>query len=112
MTPANEQLGVLLQRLFETIRSRKGASPEASYTASLLAAGAARCAKKFGEEAVEAAIAGAAGDQEALTEEAADVFYHLMVLMASVGVTPEDVAAALRAREGVSGHDEKASRSK
>ena len=110
MAATQEQLGDLLQRLFATIRSRKDAPSSESYTASLLADGASRCAKKFGEEAVEAAIAGAAGDPRALTQEAADVFYHLMVLMASVGVTPEEVAEVLRTREGVSGHDEKAAR--
>lgn len=110
MTPVNNELGDLLQRLFETIRDRRDAAPEASYTASLLAGGAPRCAQKFGEEAVEAAIAGAVGDEKALTQEAADVFYHLLVLMASVGVSPDDVASVLRSREGVSGHDEKAER--
>lgn len=110
MAPKKEQLGDVLEQLFETIRSRKGAAPDQSYTASLLAEGPAQCAKKFGEEAVEAAIAGAAGDRAALTEETADVLYHLLVLMASVGVSLDDVAAALAARQGVSGHDEKASR--
>ncbi len=110
MTPTKDQLGDVLEQLFETVQSRKGASPDASYTASLLADGHQRCAKKFGEEAVEAVIAGAAGDANALTQETADVFFHLLVLMASVGVSPEDVAAVLRAREGVSGHDEKAAR--
>ena len=110
MASKNSQLGGVLEHLFETIRSRKNEPPSESYTASLLAAGASRCAKKFGEEAVEAAIAGAAGDSQALAQEAADVFYHLLVLMASVGVTPEEVATVLRAREGVSGHDEKAGR--
>ncbi len=112
MTPVNNELGDILQRLFETIRNRRDAAPDASYTASLLAEGPQRCAQKFGEEAVEAAIAGAIGDEKALTHEAADVFYHLLVLMASAGVSPEDVAAALRTREGVSGHDEKAARGK
>lgn len=103
-------LGDILTALYATIESRKNASPESSYTASLLTAGAAQCAKKFGEEAVEAAIAGAMGDKNALTAEAADALYHLLVLMASVGVAPDDVAAALKKRQGVSGHEEKASR--
>ena len=107
---ASETLGDVLTRLYGTIEARKGAAPDASYTASLLAAGAARCAKKFGEEAVEAAIAGAIGDKAALTEEAADVLYHLLVLMAAADVVPADVAKALAGREGVSGHDEKAGR--
>ncbi len=106
----SEKLGPVLERLFDAIRKRKDAPPETSYTAALFAGGPQKCAKKFGEEAVEAAIAGAAGDAAALTEEAADVLYHLLVLMASAGVTPDDVAAALAGREGVSGHDEKAAR--
>lgn len=108
--PAETPLGDVLSNLFETIDRRKSAAPEESYTASLLAAGAERCAKKFGEEAVEAALAGAAGDQARLTEEAADVLYHLLVLLAAVGVSPDDVARALAAREGQTGHAEKASR--
>lgn len=108
--PAQTPLGDILSDLFETIERRKGAAPEDSYTASLLAAGGERCAKKFGEEAVEAALAGAVGDKAQLTEEAADVLYHLLVLMAASGVSPEDVAAVLAAREGQSGHAEKASR--
>lgn len=105
-----DSLGDVLTRLYETVEARKGASPDASYTASLLAAGPARCAKKFGEEAVEAAIAGAMGDKTALTDETADVLYHLLVLMAAADVAPADVAAVLAKREGVSGHDEKAGR--
>lgn len=107
---ARTPLGDVLSNVFKTIKRRKDASPEDSYTASLLAAGAERCAKKFGEEAVEAALAGAVGDKAQLTEEAADVLYHLLVLMASSGVSPEDVATVLAMREGRSGHTEKASR--
>lgn len=106
----NHALGDVLNRLYQTIEARKGAAPEQSYTASLLAAGPARCAKKLGEEAVEAAIAGAMGDKVSLTDEAVDVLYHLLVLMAAADVSPDDVAAALAKREGVSGHDEKAGR--
>lgn len=107
---ASDNLGEVLGRLFDVIEERKNAAAEKSYTASLLAAGPARCAKKFGEEAVEAAIAGAMGDKTALTEEAADTLYHLLVLMAAADVAPADVAAALASREGVSGHAEKAGR--
>ncbi|MEM9618496.1 MAG: phosphoribosyl-ATP diphosphatase [Pseudomonadota bacterium] len=103
-------LGDVLASLFKTIESRRSAAPETSYTASLLAAGPAKCAKKFGEEAVEAAIAGALEDNDALTGEAADALYHLMVLLASAGISPDDVAAELAARQGVSGHAEKAAR--
>lgn len=104
------EIGKVLGRLFNTIESRKGVDGETSYTAQLLNAGAERCAKKFGEEAVEAAIAGAIGDKKALTGEAADVLYHLLVLLSANDVSLEDVAAELALREGISGHDEKAAR--
>ena len=103
-------LGAVLTELYATIEARRGADPKSSYTASLLAAGPARCAKKFGEEAIETVIAAAEGDKTALTEEAADTLYHLLVLLAAKGVTPDDVADALARRKGISGHDEKASR--
>ncbi len=101
-----------IDKLFATIASRKGGDPTTSYTASLLAQGALKCAKKFGEEAVEAALAAATKDKEALTSESADVLYHLLVLWAASGVTPDDVYAALAARESQSGLAEKASRAK
>lgn len=105
-------IGDVLDRLFATIESRKGSSPDESYTASLLSKGPERCAKKFGEEAVEAVLAGALQDKEQLAAEAADVLYHLAVLLASNDLSFEEVANALAAREGVSGHAEKASRKK
>ena len=101
-----------LDRLFATIAARKGADADVSYTAKLLAAGVEKCAKKFGEEAVEAVIAATARDAAALTSESADVLYHLLVLWAAAGVTPEDVYAALKARESQSGLEEKAARPK
>lgn len=103
-------IGEVLERLSTLIESRKQADATSSYTAQLLQSGKERCAKKFGEEAVEAAIAGAMGDQVALTEEAADVLYHLLVLLAANDVSLDDVAGGLSAREGVSGIEEKASR--
>lgn len=106
----NDDIGAVLKRLEVTIAARKGAPEHASYTASLLAGGAAKCAKKFGEEAVEAALAAVSGDKAHLTAEAADVLYHLLVMLAQAGVSLDDVAAALAARKGVSGHEEKASR--
>ncbi|MEI9995956.1 MAG: phosphoribosyl-ATP diphosphatase [Rhizomicrobium sp.] len=99
-----------IDRLFATIAARKGGDPASSYTAALLKEGAAKCAKKFGEEAVEAVIAATLADKAALTAESADVLYHLLVLWAASGVTPDDVYAALAAREGQSGLAEKASR--
>ena len=108
----DSEIGAVLKRLEATIADRKGARSDSSYTASLLAGGAQKCAKKFGEEAVEAALAAVSGDKAHLTAEAADVLYHLMVMLAEQNVTLADVASALAAREGTSGHDEKASRKK
>ncbi len=107
---SDDDIGVVLKRLEATIAARKGAPEHASYTASLLAGGAQKCAKKFGEEAVEAALAAVSGDIAHLTAEAADVLYRLLVMLAQAGVSLRDVAAALAAREGISGHDEKAAR--
>ena len=107
----NTTLGAALEDLAATIQSRAGADPKSSYTASLLAAGPAKCAKKLGEEAVEAALAAVSGDKAALASEAADVLFHLLVTLQACGVAPADVAIALEQRKGVSGHDEKASRS-
>lgn len=106
----SETLGQALDAVIATIETRKGADPASSYTASLLAAGPATCAKKLGEEGVEAAIAAVQGDKAALAAEAADVLYHLAVTLAAVGVEPAAVAAALAKRRGVSGHAEKAGR--
>ena len=99
-----------LIRLAATIAARKGADPEASWTAKLLSKGPEKAAEKFGEEAVEAIIEAVRGDRDALTREAADVIYHLLVMLAARDVTLEDVLAELEAREGRSGIEEKASR--
>src|SRR5882762_8595530 len=99
-----------LDKLFATIASRKGADPSQSYTAKLLAGGVEKCAKKFGEEATEAVIAAIQKDKTELAKESADVLYHLAVLWAASGLTPDDVYAVLKAREGQSGLEEKASR--
>ncbi len=101
----------VLERLFTTVESRKSANPESSYTAQLLAAGDAKILRKFGEEAIETLVAGATEDAQAVIEESADLLYHLMVLWVAKGVHPSDVWQTLAAREGVSGLDEKASRS-
>lgn len=101
-----------LDKLFATIAARKGADPSTSYTAKLLAAGVEKCAKKFGEEATEAVIAAIQKDKTELAKESADVLYHLLVVWAASGITPEDVYAVLKAREGQSGLEEKASRPK
>jgi phosphoribosyl-ATP pyrophosphohydrolase len=99
-----------LDRLFATIAARRGADPSSSYTAKLLAAGKEKCAKKLGEEAVETAIAAVAQDKQAVANESADLLYHLAVVWAACGVTPDEVYAVLQQREGRSGLDEKASR--
>jgi phosphoribosyl-ATP pyrophosphohydrolase len=100
-----------LDRLAATIQARKGADPESSWTAKLLSKGAEKCAEKFGEEAVEAIIEAVKGDREKLTTEAADVLYHLLVMLAARDVTLDQVLAELERREGTSGLAEKAARS-
>jgi phosphoribosyl-ATP pyrophosphohydrolase len=102
----------VLDRLFETIESRRGADPEASWTAKLLAGGPEVIAKKVGEEATETVIAALSGDGRALAAESADLIYHLMVLWAAKDIAPADVWRALAEREGTSGIAEKASRKK
>ncbi|MGV8984911.1 MAG: phosphoribosyl-ATP diphosphatase [Cypionkella sp.] len=99
-----------LSRLAATIAARKGADPETSWTAKLLAKGPEKCAEKFGEEAVEAIIEAVKGDRARLTSEAADVLYHLLVMLAARDVTLTDVLAELERREGTSGIAEKALR--
>jgi len=99
-----------MQRLAETIAARKGADPETSWTAKLLAKGPEKCAEKFGEEAVEAIIEAVKGDRERLISEAADTLYHLLVMLAARDVTLSEVENELDRREGRSGIEEKASR--
>ena len=99
-----------LDRLAATIKSRKGADPDSSWTAKLFAKGPEKCAEKFGEEAVEAIIEAVKGDRAKLTSEAADVLYHLLVMLAARDVTLDEVLAELERREGTSGIAEKAAR--
>jgi len=99
-----------LTRLAATIATRKGADPESSWTAKLLAQGPEKCAEKFGEEAVEAIIEAVKGDRAKLTAEAADVLYHLLVMLAARDVALQDVLAELDIRAGTSGIAEKAAR--
>ena len=98
-----------LDLLFEVIESRKGISPDSSYTAQLFNAGTPEIAKKIGEEAIETIIA-ALGNPENVASESADLLYHLLVLWSAAGVKPADVWAELNKRRGVSGLKEKASR--
>jgi phosphoribosyl-ATP pyrophosphohydrolase len=99
-----------LERLAATIASRKGADASESWTAKLLESGPEKCAEKFGEEAVEAIIEAVKGDRARLTSEAADVIYHLLVMLAARDVSLDDVLAELARREGQSGLAEKAAR--
>ncbi|MBT9244358.1 phosphoribosyl-ATP diphosphatase [Gemmobacter fulvus] len=100
----------VLHDLFATIQSRKTADPDSSWTAKLLAKGPEKCAEKFGEEAIEAIIEAVKGDQAKLTSEAADVLYHLLVMLAARDVTLTEVEAELARRDGTSGIAEKAAR--
>jgi phosphoribosyl-ATP pyrophosphohydrolase len=102
----------VLVQLAAAIRARRAAAAESSYTRQLLDAGPARCGKKLGEEAVETIIAAMGESDEALKEEAADLIYHLLVLLESRGVALADVLAVLERRAGVSGLKEKADRAK
>jgi phosphoribosyl-ATP pyrophosphohydrolase len=99
-----------LEKLAADIAAKSSASPETSYTAKLLHQGIEKCAKKFGEEAVELALAAVAGKRMETTKEAADVLYHLLVLFKASGISPDDVMAELKRREGTGGLAEKAAR--
>jgi phosphoribosyl-ATP pyrophosphohydrolase len=100
-----------LTRLEATIRQRLAASPDESYVAKLHAKGLNKIAQKLGEEATEAVIAAITGDEAELVGEAADVLFHLIVLLAEKGVKLEQVFAELDRRQGTSGLAEKAARS-
>ncbi|KUJ76858.1 phosphoribosyl-ATP pyrophosphatase [Ruegeria marisrubri] len=100
----------ILHDLAATIEARKGADPETSWTAKLLAKGPEKCAEKFGEEAVEAIIEAVRGDQAKLTAEAADVLYHFLVMLAARDVPLDAVLDELARRQGISGVAEKAAR--
>jgi len=100
-----------LDTLEQTIRERRTGDPATSYVAKLTARGRAKIAQKLGEEAVETVIAAMADDKAAITGEAADLVFHLAILLADAGLSLDDVRAELARREGVSGLDEKAGRS-
>ncbi|MBX9591749.1 MAG: phosphoribosyl-ATP diphosphatase [Hyphomonadaceae bacterium] len=100
----------VLQRLAALIHSRRQDSATKSYTRELLDAGPERCAKKLGEEATETVIAALVSDQTALTREAADLLYHLLVLLESRQIAWSDVLEELQSRMGKSGLAEKAAR--
>lgn len=100
-----------LESLEATIVERRTASPDTSYVAKLNAMGLAKMAQKLGEEATEAVIAAVSGSNEELVGESADLLFHLLVLLNAKGVSIDHVLAELERREGLSGLEEKASRS-
>jgi phosphoribosyl-ATP pyrophosphohydrolase len=107
MAPAD---AAILDRLYATILSRRGADPASSHTARLFSKGRSKIAQKVGEEAVETALAAVAGTPEEVTGEAADLIFHLLILLADCGLAPADIWAELARREGISGIAEKAAR--
>ena len=109
--PFKNSVTEILRQLEATISARRTASGDTSYVARLNAGGLPLMTRKFGEEAVEAVVAALAQDKEDLTAEAADVIFHLLVLLNAKGITLAEVEAEVARREGVSGLDEKAGRS-
>jgi phosphoribosyl-ATP pyrophosphohydrolase len=101
-----------LEELNQRVADRSSASPDESYTARLLRDGVDRCARKFGEEAVELIVSAVSRDKQGLASEAADVIYHLLVLLKAGDVTLAEVMSELERRTGQSGLQEKASRTK
>jgi len=102
----------VLQQLAEVLESRKQQNADESYVASLYAKGLDTILKKIGEEATETVIAAKSGDKEQIIYETADLWFHTMVMLANAGLGPDDVLNELQRRVGVSGHEEKASRTK
>jgi phosphoribosyl-ATP pyrophosphohydrolase len=99
-----------LERIAATIEARKGADPQSSYVAKLLAGSEDALLKKIGEEATETVLAAKSGDRLHLVRECADLWFHSMIVLAKHGLGPADVLAEMHRREGISGIDEKAAR--
>ncbi len=108
--PLNTRVTDTLARLTEMIAARRNADPAISYVAKLHAGGVPLIARKLGEEAAETLVAALSGDARALTAEAADLLFHLLVLLDAKGLSLADVTAELARREGMSGIEEKAVR--
>ena len=100
----------VLTRLARVIEARANGDPSTSYVASLISAGPRKCSEKFGEEAIEAIVASSSNETGSLVAEAADVVFHLLVMLAAHGIRLEDVLAELERREGTSGIQEKRER--
>ena len=105
-TPTDE----ILRQLAEVLEARKGAEPDSSYVASLYAKGLDAILKKIGEEATETVMAAKDGVADKIVYEVADLWFHTLVLLAQQGLGPDQVLTELARRFGISGHDEKASR--
>ena len=99
-----------IEQLREIIKERRSSTAEKSYTKSLIEAGTGKCAKKMGEEAVEAVIAAVSEDDQAFREETADLLYHLLVLLEEKNIACTEIEEILASRMGLSGHEEKAQR--
>ncbi|MDE2334830.1 MAG: phosphoribosyl-ATP diphosphatase [Rhodospirillales bacterium] len=108
--PPHGATAEVLDRIWGVVLSRRDADPNVSHSARLLSRGPAKCAQKFGEEAVECLIEAVAGNRPALVAESADVLYHMLVMWVANDVRPEQVWAELQHREGMSGIAEKAGR--
>ncbi len=106
----NVQTDAVLARVAATIEKRKGSDASSSYVASLFDDGLEKILKKVGEESTETILAAASGDRQHVIRETADLWFHTLVMLAHLELTPEDVLAELERREGVSGHAEKAAR--
>lgn len=106
----SERFATALSRLSTTIAARQGDDPSQSYTAKLLSQGPVKAAQKLGEEAIETALAAALNDADGVASESADLIYHWLVLLKAAGVSLDEVAGKLEAREGQSGLAEKAAR--
>ena len=102
----------VLSELAQTLESRKNASPDSSYVASLYDKGLDEILKKIGEEATEVVIAAKSGEKAAIIHETADLWFHTLVMLAQQGLSPDDILSELGRRFGMSGLEEKASRKK
>ena len=105
-----DNVGDILQKLFDVIKARRTADPKESYVAAQFEGGKERVGQKVGEEAVETVIAGVTGDKDGLICESADLLFHLMIFWEVNGVNPADVCGELQRREGVSGLDSRKAR--
>jgi phosphoribosyl-ATP pyrophosphohydrolase len=101
----------ILRRLSQTIESRRGNDPASSYVAGLFSKGHDAILKKIGEESAETLLAAKDGDKLHIVRETADLWFHCLIMLAWHGIGPDDVLAELRRREGISGIEEKKSRS-